>query len=138
MKKRNAVLTLLIIMFLAFIWGNSVLPPAESDGLSYGLVDVLSDLLPDSLTDEEANHVVRKLAHFTEYLLLGVLFCLRFSSLPDRFLIPFSFAFSCAVTDETIQIFTSRGPSFTDVAIDSAGAALGVSLILLLTRKKRA
>ena len=136
-KTPKIILTVLIFCLLAFIWGNSCLPGVESDGLSLGVVSALRDVLPDSLTVEQANNIVRKIAHFSEFGLLGVLLCLRFLYDPDVRLVPFSLAFSCAVIDETIQIFTGRGPSFIDVMIDSAGAACGVALILLISHKKR-
>ncbi|MBQ7625409.1 MAG: VanZ family protein [Clostridia bacterium] len=136
-KAPKIILTVLILCLLAFIWGNSCLPGEESDVLSLDVVSAIWGILPDGVTSEQANNIVRKIAHFSEFGLLGALLCLRFLRDPDVKLIPFSLAFSCAVIDETIQIFSGRGPSFIDVLIDSAGAACGVALILLIFRGKR-
>lgn len=136
-KAPKIILTVLILCLLAFIWGNSCLPGEESDVLSLDVVSAIWGILPDGVTSEQANNIVRKIAHFSEFGLLGALLCLRFLRDPDVKLIPFSLAFSCAVIDETIQIFSGRGPSFIDVLIDSAGAACGVALILLIFRRKR-
>ena len=141
MKAKNAVLTFLILALIVFIWGNSCLPPSQSDGISYGVLSVIAKLLPSSLSSEDANHIIRKIAHFSEFFILGALLCLRFSKDADCALISFALALSAAITDETIQIFTGRGPSLFDVLIDSSGAAFAitlVSLILLLKRKKSA
>ena len=136
-KAPKIILTVLILCLLAFIWGNSCLPGEESDVLSLDVVSAIWGILPDGVTSEQANNIVRKIAHFSEFGLLGALLCLRFLRDPDVKLIPFSLAFSCAVIDETIQIFSGRGPSFIDVLIDSAGAACGVALILLIFRGNR-
>ena len=46
--------------------------------------------------------------------------------------------FLAACVDETIQIFVpNRGPSVFDVLIDTAGVAVGVTLLLLFHHIKR-
>ena len=77
-------------------------------------------------------YLLRKLAHFTEYALLGVVSCFL---LKRR--LPFGksaggavlFCFLFAVTDEVHQLFVpGRDGNITDVCIDTAGAAAGVLL----------
>ena len=86
---------------------------------------------------------VRKAAHFTEFFILGALaftfFC-TFTSLSLRLkaILPLLLGVLYAVSDEVHQLFVdSRGCSFSDVCIDSAGVLLAVIAGLLIMRKKR-
>ncbi len=95
------------------------------------------------------NHPVRKLAHFTEYLVLGMLAinAIRLlmgssgrdfedeATTPSRnFYIPvlsWVFCILYAASDEFHQLFVpGRAGLVTDVCIDSAGALLGILLFL--------
>ena len=49
-----------------------------------------------------------------------------------------NFSAACAALDETIQIFSNRGSSLSDVILDCFGAGFGVLVIFLfLTRKAK-
>ena len=128
MKKR--VLTLLILLNLALIWGNSLLPGASSNAVSGGLLAFLGKFLPFLLT--EAGHAfLRKAAHFCEFALLGLLYCGRHrlskGETPPHLM---GFGLAVACIDETIQIFTpGRASSLIDVWIDTSGFALGLFVI---------
>lgn len=75
--------------------------------------------------------VLRKLAHIAEYAILGGLLLRAMRSVPAALL----FASAYAVTDEVHQTFVrSRHGSPVDWLIDTAGAALGVALLLRLSR----
>lgn len=126
MKK---LLTLLIGLNLALIWGNSLLPGASSDSLSGGVLAVLGRFLPFLLT--EAGHtLLRKAAHFSEFALLGLLYSGRHrlskGETPPHLML---FGLTVACIDETIQIFTpGRASSLIDVWIDTSGFALGLAV----------
>ena len=128
MKKR--ALTILIILNLALILGNSLLPGASSNAVSGGLLAFLGKFLPFLLT--EAGHAfLRKAAHFCEFALLGLLYCGRHrlskGETPPHLM---GFGLAVACIDETIQIFTpSRASSLIDVWIDTSGFALGLVVI---------
>ena len=127
MKK---LLTVLIGLNLALIWGNSLLPGASSDSLSGGVLAVLGQFLPFLLT--EAGHtLLRKAAHFSEFALLGLLYSGRHrlvkGETPVHLML---FGMTVACIDETIQIFTpGRASSLIDVWIDTSGFALGLAVI---------
>ena len=130
MKKR--LLTVLILLNLALIWGNSLLPGDSSEAVSGGVLAFLGRFLPVLLT--EAGHTfLRKAAHFSEFALLGLLFCGRYALTRNTtpfFLMGFGLAVACI--DETIQIFTpQRASSLLDVWIDTSGFALGFAIIIL-------
>lgn len=75
--------------------------------------------------------VLRKLAHIAEYAILGGLLLRAMRSAPAALF----FASAYAVTDEVHQTFVrSRHGSPVDWLIDTAGAALGVALLLRLSR----
>lgn len=77
------------------------------------------------------DHPVRKVAHATEYAVLAILVWLALSTRRhSRYLIAILFSFMYASTDEFHQIFVpGRAGMFTDVMIDTAGAAVGLLLI---------
>jgi VanZ family protein len=87
----------------------------------------------------KAAHIgLRKVAHFSEYALLGFLLTSLFLFI-GRYLkrmakwiawvIPPVFCLLYAISDEIHQIFSNRGPSPVDVMIDFAGALCGYLLI---------
>ena len=129
MKKR--IITLLILLNLALIWGNSLLTGDTSGAVSGGVLAFVGRFLPVLLT--EAGHTfLRKAAHFSEFALLGLLFCGRHRLVRQEtplHLMGFGLAVACI--DETIQIFTpGRASSLIDVWIDTWGFALGFAVIL--------
>ena len=94
------------------------------------------------LHTEISEFLLRKAAHFSEYGLLGVEFSLLLGLQHDkngknlqcgRNLLDFPLiGMLCAVTDETIQIFSGRGSLVSDVWIDTAGFSTGFFLTVLL------
>ena len=128
MKKH--LLTILILLNLALIWGNSMMTGLSSEAVSGGILELLGRFIPALLT--EAGHTfLRKAAHFSEFALLALLFCGR-HRLVHRNMPPHLMGFGLAVAciDETIQIFTpGRASSLIDVWIDTAGLALGFVVI---------
>ena len=128
MKKH--LLTILILLNLALIWGNSMMTGLSSEAVSGGVLEFLGRFIPALLT--EAGHTfLRKAAHFSEFALLALLFCGRYRlvhrSTPFHLM---SFGLAVACIDETIQIFTpGRASSLIDVWIDTAGFALGFVVI---------
>jgi VanZ family protein len=80
----------------------------------------------------EAGHTfLRKAAHFSEFAMLGLLYCGRHRLVKSEtpvHLMGFGMAVACI--DETIQIFTpERASSLIDVWIDTSGFALGLVVI---------
>ena len=66
MKKSKIILGILIIGWLAVIWGHSMQPAVVSAGESGKWLEVLSKIFT-FLQGENGEHYVRKAAHFTEY-----------------------------------------------------------------------
>ena len=138
----------ILLGWMALIFLFSAQNSAESSSLSSGLLRKLLSLTPgwDALSAvakarrvKAVHHAFRKLAHFSEYAVLGVIAaqtmrtcfpvvdirwkCVRY------FLIPAGFALLYAVCDEIHQIFVpGRSAQVTDVMIDPAGACTGILL----------
>lgn len=145
-KRRNIVLILLLVLTLAFIWGNSLIGREDSQGLSRGLLARICTALETVglHIDPENDHWLRKLAHFGEFGLLGVELCLLLWLNGHRSFQGFAngaFAgLAAAVTDEALQLLSYRGSQVQDVLLDFAGVLTGLSLCWLLCggiRRKR-
>ncbi len=129
----------LIVLNIAFIWGNSLLPREVSAGFSR-LVGQIVDWLfpsPGTMAEGEGNGILRKIAHFTEFTALGALLSWLVRMLRQKkwelLVLPLAGGVTVACLDELIQCFVpGRGPGVLDVAIDSAGVLLGMLLICLL------
>ena len=129
MKKR--ILSVLIVLNLVLIWGNSLMTGADSGAISGGVLAFLGRFLPVLLT--EAGHTfLRKAAHFSEFALLGLLYCGRHRlARQETPLHLMGFGLAVACIDETIQIFTpGRASSLIDVWIDTSGFAIRLAVIL--------
>ena len=133
-KIRMGLAIALTAVLLVFIWGNSLLPGEVSGAFSQWVKDLLSRLFGRLPGDPQVGHgLLRKLAHFTEFACLGVSLCWLLSMLKQKFYIPLLCGFLVACTDETIQCFIpDRGPAIKDVAIDTAGVAVGIALLLVV------
>ncbi len=82
-------------------------------------------------------YIVRKVAHFTEYAILGMLAWFAFRpwvvSVKRTAFLAWIFAVVYACTDEFHQMFRGgRTPQFMDIGIDSLGALFGIALIVVV------
>ena len=134
--KRSRILLLLLIgATLAFIWTRSMKSRAASAAESAAVMELLMPLLElfvggGNVTD----HLVRKLAHFCEFGLLGVevsaWLALREEKQGAVWSLPFGFL--VGAVDETIQYFVGRGNQFSDVVLDFGGYVCGLGGLRLL------
>lgn len=135
MKRFRPFIIAFALLTLLFIWGNSVLPSGESSRMSGYVTKLLTPLL-EVFTGRGnvTEHIVRKLAHFTEYAFFGLWLALWAEADERKALWPLLAGFITAFLDETIQIFTGRGPSVKDVWIDVFGITAGIGLIHLILK----
>ncbi len=127
---KNAIkllVILLIISTIAFIFIQSMLPPEKSSEQSNAVGEIIEEIIPPETTvGGYVQTHIRKIAHLVEFAALGAevaLFVILF--LKKRIFLFSSFAFGIliALIDETIQIFSKRGPGITDVWLDFFGFA---------------
>ena len=107
----------------------------------------LADLLGGSAgASDEGHHLLRKAAHFCEFASLGAVFFLwtreAIGHVGTRILLCALMGVSVPLIDETIQIFSGRGPALSDVWLDIAGyvtgAVLTFAVILSFLRSREA
>lgn len=71
---RRKLLLAAIILVLAFIWGHSLVPMNMSAQESGWIIEhIIAPILALFGVDEVSTHLVRKLAHVGEFLLLALL-----------------------------------------------------------------
>lgn len=135
----NVLLLLLILLTLAFIWSRSCKSIPASRAESEAVLNVLR--YPLELLVGEGNatdHLVRKLAHFFEFGVLGVeISALAWHSRDcsaKAMALTLLLGFLCGAIDETIQAFTGRGNQFSDVLLDFSGFVTGTILLYILYR----
>ena len=122
---------------VCFIWGNSLVPGEESGSLSLTVLHHIHAALGAvGLPYEWVTHfLVRKAAHFTEYMVLGVIAMQAFrphrSTSAAAVLVTALVLVLIPSIDETIQLFVGgRAGQVTDVLLDCSGALAGVLLTL--------
>lgn len=133
-RRRFYLFSALAAAVVLMAWLFSALPPGPSQAQSGWLKGMIRRLFGAEVDEL----LLRKLAHLGEYLLMGLFSGLAISQMGWRkrhALSALGLAMLAAVTDETIQIFSGRGPSLIDVWIDLAGAAAGLLIAWLAGRK---
>ena len=137
----RVLFTLALVGCIWFIFSNSMKIASVSSVSSGRMLQLLQAVLRrlghPALAQRLTMHIVRKMAHFCEYLLEGFLLmlCMRvYSRHPLRHItVPMLAGVLTALTDETIQLFSQgRSSQVTDVWLDSAGVLAGILAALLL------
>lgn len=140
------ILNWLILFTLCFIWSNSMLGREASSSESGAVMEIIRPVLEIFVGEGNVTeHLVRKLAHFCEFALLGAEVMLRFllmeKTAGQAGRLAASHGLFAAFADETIQIFSGRGPSVQDMWIDFAGVICGAlfsfAVAALIRRIKR-
>ena len=138
MKKRNAVFLILLIFWMALIFWFSSQDSDESTEQSDVIVDKIVSEIYDNAEDapDFIELAVRKAAHFSLYLALGLLALGTVTrdgmTGGRRYIYSQLICTSYAATDEFHQLFVpGRSGNPVDVCIDSAGACIGILLGLL-------
>lgn len=136
--KKIIYLTLLISwMAIIFMFSNQ--NGVKSQSLSDKVINQVIDISNKNISSKSRKKIisnvsflVRKIAHFTEYLILGILAYLVFDAYGIKKIILFSIllVFIYACSDEIHQLFSDgRSAKILDVLIDSFGGSIGIYLI---------
>ena len=128
---QKTILLLLSAATIGFIFSNSMETIPESSAKSEELLCVLTPALELFIGKGNAtNHLIRKLAHYAEFFVLGTELCLLCSLLKKK--VWGLFAGLCtALTDETIQILYERGAQLQDVWLDFSAVVTSAVLVFL-------
>ena len=133
--KKKISLVLLIIWMIVIFW-LSACSASESSSQSGFLTGIVCKIF-NIKNVELASTIIRKLAHLTEFFILGVLTInyIRFYSIKHKYLISIGFCFLYACSDEFHQMFVpGRAGQITDVLIDVFGVILGCGIFYIISK----
>lgn len=145
-KFKRILSWILVIAWMIFIFYMSNQPANISNEQSDFVLNLIKNLGIDinNIYIDLAITIIRKGAHFSEYLILSLLYfnLLRFYINKNKALVlSIILCFLYASTDEFHQLFVEgRAGRFTDVLIDTSGAFIASILVFLVNKilKKRA
>ena len=151
MTKRIILTCFLVIwMIVIFMFSNETGEASKnrSDGVARTTINVVTEVTNKNISKKEKEKmvdntkaVIRKIAHFTLYFILGILvyFTLNSYGISKRIIIySIGFCFIYAITDEIHQIFTTdRSFKVLDIFIDTSGATLSNLIIFLIKNHKK-
>ena len=136
-NKKRIINLILIFIWMCFIFFMSNQPAETSDSQSIGIINILSEfgINMSGIFGDVANFVVRKCAHFLEYMILGFLIINLIKDdckLSNIIFITFAGVFLYACTDEFHQLFVvGRDGNFRDILIDTFGGTFSGILFTL-------
>ena len=159
MNKKAIIFLILVILWMGLIFYMSSFNASNSDSNSRGIVSYIiakydeithadKDTIEYHQSPEflyQANHIFRKLCHFTEYFILGLLLIGFFLSL-DKFTLLKCYLLSLFITiiysmsDELHQTFIEgRSGQISDVLLDTLGGIVSISIVTYIAylRKKK-
>lgn len=144
----RVILIILLIGTFSVIFGFSNQDSEESSGISRKVTEIITNPIKSLQEKPEyekeqvlsrIESIVRKIAHFSIYTVVGFLLMLLFSTYKLEEMNRFSYSLIIGViyasSDEIHQCFTpGRGPQVTDVIIDTMGVLLGILLVMLVIK----
>lgn len=148
--QKNVLRGILIVLLLCtfyIIFGFSSQNGEESGGISKRITDFILEksakynnleMSEKEQVNKRTEKIIRKIAHFSIYTLVGFLLMALFSTYENikrknQIYISTMLGILYAISDEIHQSFTpGRGPKITDVFIDSLGVFFGITVILLI------
>lgn len=143
----NKRISLIISWLAAVVWAivifcfsaqNADISSSTSTKFTQAVINMVSDDLPENkiiTMSLELDFFVRKLAHFTAYLILGILIynALRCTDKNNIFTLSLVCCILYAISDEIHQHFVpGRACRILDVTIDSAGSLTGICIFILI------
>lgn len=133
---KKIVSILLVILWMAFIFIMSSFNSMDSSSQSNIIVNFIVELFNISNIDV-VSLIVRKLAHFTEYFILGVLVANMLRYFDKKVYISIVICILYAISDEVHQLFVSgRSCQILDILIDSVGSSSGIILFFIFKKSK--
>ena len=144
LKIRQCMYIILIVLWMATVFGFSNQPAEKSDETSLAIANQITEIVSkvkpvNDDINQLLNKVVRKLAHYTIYLVGGILIInyINTLKLKDKQKIIYAILIGLiyAATDEFHQNFIEgRSPLLIDVFIDTIGVITGVCVYYFMQR----
>lgn len=140
MKKTFKFITwLTVVLYIAFIFSNSLMDGTTSGEFSYNVAKELLKFfegLEITMSFNMFHALLRKTAHFLEFYVLGILVSIAVATCPlfKSKLLNFSlFLIAIPITDEIIQYYVpNRVSTYTDMIIDATGMLFGGFMVYVL------
>ena len=132
---KNKISLLLVILWMIFIFVMSSFDATSSSNQSNFIVDIITSII--NIKDTGLlSLIIRKLAHFIEYFILGILVINFITRYDKKIIIAILLCIIYATSDEIHQIFVpGRSCQIIDIMIDSLGSIMGIYLYKLITKK---
>lgn len=137
--------SILILLTLVFIFGNSLQNVEQSTNTSEGVTNIIVEKIEpikeavesNKITVGEVEAFTRSLAHVLEFAALEAEFMLLFLLIPLRplwggIMLTVSSSLVLSVLDEALQMLNDRAAELVDVGKDFFGACLGVISVLAI------
>lgn len=136
------------VLWMIVIYLFSAQTGDESSSQSGFIADMLCKIIPFELSEDGMDvmtFIIRKLAHFTEYAVLGFLYIMTIimsdKLVKAKLWVSTLLCFVYAISDEFHQSFVGgRSPAFRDVIIDTAGglagSLIGLFVIYIYIKKR--
>ena len=127
----RVIFTAALLACILFIFRNSMQTGEVSSARSQAVTTLVNGFLGKFGLGPLSEHIIRKLAHFSEFMLEGFLLMLCLRVYTRHFFVHISWpilgGLLTALTDETIQMFSDgRSSQLTDVWLDFSGAMAGI------------
>lgn len=132
------ILYILLGLIVFFIWDNSMQNGGSSDGFSLLFAETFAHIankLGFHGNIWTLNRIVRKLAHLTEFTILGSLLytILRRYITYGTVIKTIGLGMLIASLDEFIQLFSpGRSSQISDILIDTVGVVIGILIVKLV------
>lgn len=131
--KKKIIYTILLFIWMLVIFmfssQNGTNSQKTSDVITDKVVSTIEHVKKEKLDKNDTSLIVRKLAHFIEYFILGILAYLTISNynIKNPLICSILICIMYASLDEAHQIFSiGRSPKILDVIIDSCGSVLAI------------
>lgn len=131
---KNKISIILVILWMIFIFVMSSFDATSSSNQSNFIVDIITSII--NIKDIGLlSLIIRKLAHFIEYFILGILVINFITRYDKKIIIAILLCIIYATSDEIHQIFVpGRSCQIIDIMIDSLGSIMGIYLYKLINK----
>ena len=131
-KKLNLIL---VIIWMTIIFIMSSFNSTESSNQSNFIVEIIANIFNITNT-HTLSIIIRKLAHYTEYLILGILVINLNNNKSKSIYLSIIICLLYAISDEFHQSFVpGRSCQILDIAIDFLGSLTGIYIYKLINEK---
>ena len=136
--KKHKLSIVLVLVWASLIFIMSSFDATDSSNQSNFIVNIISNIF-NIENVKLLSLIIRKLAHYTEYLILGILVINMFTknNISRSHLLSIILCVIYATSDEIHQLFIpGRACQIKDILIDSVGSITGIYLYKLLIKRK--